>query len=59
MKKAKKVEQLKKVLLKKMGIVDKIKVAVHSMQDYEFDLVIQKLNLDAVEIKSILPNSYT
>lgn len=42
-----------------MGIVDKIKVAVHSMQDYEFDLVIQKLNLDAVEIKSILPNSYT
>lgn len=29
------------------------------MQDFEFDLITNKLNLDSVEIKSILPKSHT
>ena len=47
-------ENLQKSLLKGIGVMNEIKVAQHDIKDYEYGLIIKKLNLDAIEIENKL-----
>ncbi len=42
-------------MIKTMDLKEKIVMAHHDIQEYEFSLINAKLNLDAIEIKSKLP----
>ena len=52
-------EKFMKVMVKRMGVIDTVKHAKHNLQEYEFDLVNAKLNMDVVEIEQTLPSSHT
>ena len=52
-------ENLQKSLLKGIGVMNEIKVAQHDIKDYEYGLIIKKLNLDAIEIENKLSNQFS